>query len=693
VDARAQAEIALRNCLGPDTSFREGQWEAIVAIASRRERVLVVQKTGWGKSLVYFIGTRLLRDQSAGPTLIISPLLALMRDQERMANRLGIRAATLNSSNSDEWSDIELSLRRDELDLLLVSPERLGNDAFLRGTLPTISKGVGLLVVDEAHCISDWGHDFRPDYRRILGIIRQLPIGMPILATTATANNRVIDDVRAQLGEQVVVLRGPLTRESLRLQTVRLDSHAERLAWLAERLPHLRRAGIVYVQTVSDAQQVSDWLRHRGFEAPAYYGALGNETRRDIEMRLLDNRLDAVVATTALGMGFDKPDLGFVIHYQRPGSVVAYYQQIGRAGRAIPEAHAVLLHGRGDDEIQDYFIHSAFPAEETLREIVSRLEQVESMTAQELGTVVNAPYGRIQQALKLLELDGAVARDDRRYSRTINAWNLDRDRIEGVTALRRQELIRMHEFTATDECLMRFIAHELDDIAAMPCGVCANCVGDSLPRTPDPVLAEQARQFLRNIQYPIRPRKMLPGGVYPERKSRLLDRETRNEEGRALALWGDGIWGDQIRIGKYELEHFDDVLVEAAARLIRDRWHPDPWPAWVTAVPSLRRPRLVADYAERLAAALDLPYLESLGRRHETAEQKSMQNSAQQLMNVVDAIAVRKDRVLPGGVLLVDDIVDSGWTLTVCGARLRRAGSGPVFPFALAAMPPGKDPG
>lgn len=691
MDAWRQADVMLKDCLGPDAEFRDGQWEAIEAVAVRHERVLVVQRTGWGKSLVYFFGTRLLRERGAGPTLIVSPLLALMRDQLRMAERLGLRAAALNSANADEWQEIEARLGRDELDLLLVSPERLGNDRFMQQALPSMRKGVGLLVVDEAHCISDWGHDFRPDYRRIVGILRQLPAGMPVLATTATANDRVIDDVGKQLGPSSV-LRGPLMRDSLRLQTIRLETHAERLAWLAQHVPTLRKAGIIYVQTVNDALQVSSWLELQGLKAPAYFGAVGSEARLHIEAALLENRLDAVVATTALGMGFDKPDLGFVIHYQRPGSVIAYYQQIGRAGRAIPEAYAILLHGHGDDDIQDYFIESAFPTEEVFRGILDRLDGVESLTKSGFGSSVNASYGRIEQALKMLELDGAVSREGSRYSRTINPWRPDRERITGVTAQRRHELHRMREFTSTGDCLMHFIARELDDATAAPCGVCANCAGKLLSGEPDPGLTGQALSFLQLAEHPIRPRKLLPAGVYPDRASRMLDPSSRLEQGRALAVWGDSVWGDRIRAGKYETERFDDALVDAAARLIRERWQPEPPPTWVTAVPSLRRPALVPDFAQRLAAALALPYLEALGRRRESAEQKTMQNSAQQLLNVVDAIAVRRDRVQPGPVLLVDDIVDSGWTLASCGARLRRAGACMVYPFALAAMPPGKNP-
>lgn len=346
----------LRQMLGPDAEFRPGQWEAVDKLVAQRGRVLVVQRTGWGKSLVYFLATRLLRDQGAGPTLLISPLLALMRNQIEMAECIGIHAATMNSSNREEWHAVENALAADACDLLLISPERLTNPRF-QSLLPKIAGRVGLFVVDEAHCISDWGHDFRPDYRRIIRIVRNLPEGVPVLGTTATANDRVIADVQSQLGVGLSVLRGPLARPSLRLQNIQLADQSERLAWLAEYLPRFPGTGIIYCLTIADTERVTKWLQQKGFRVKAYHaGNDANIDRVELEQALLNNEIKALVATVALGMGFDKPDLGFVIHFQRPGSVVAYYQQVGRAGRAVGRAYGILLNGREDDEIQDYFI-------------------------------------------------------------------------------------------------------------------------------------------------------------------------------------------------------------------------------------------------------------------------------------------------------------------------------------------------
>ncbi len=681
----------LRTGLGPDAIFHDSQWAAINSAVNRRERTLVVQRTGWGKSVVYFVATRLQRDSGLGPSLIISPLLALMRDQRRMATSLGIRAETLNSTNAEDWSSIAADLANDNVDLLLISPEQLANDQFLTDILPRSPKGFGLVVVDEAHCISDWGHDFRPDYRRIVRILDTLPANIAVIATTATANDRVIADIEAQLGNNVNVLRGPLMRKSLALQTIHLPSHAERLAWLADNLSGLRKAGIIYTQTVADAQRVSAWLESCGFDAPAYYGSVASDTRVVLEERLRANDVDALVATSALGMGFDKPDLGFVIHYQRPGSLIAYYQQIGRAGRAIPEAHAILLVGDEDDAIQNFFIESAFPSEALCLEILDTLANSEGLTARQVGATVNAPYGRIEQALKILELEGAVFRDERLYSRTILPWQPDHDRIEGITDQRRRELARIVAYSHTSECQMAFIARELDDIAATDrCGVCANCLGPAFNASPNPATVKAAEAFLGAQQHRILPRKMLPSGVLTE-LARRIGEDLQTEEGRALSIWGDGGWSKSVRSGKYLDGYFSDDLVAEATRFIKTQWQPIPAPTWVTAVPSPRRPELVADFAQRLADSLGLPYLEVLGYRTPPEEQKSMQNSSKQFLNIYTTLKVNNSRVQSGPVLLVDDMVDSRWTLTICAAALRKRGSGRVFPFALASMPSGSD--
>ncbi|MEY2565999.1 MAG: ATP-dependent helicase RecQ [Actinomycetota bacterium] len=678
--ARRATELLVALTGDPGATFRSGQLEAIETLVERRGRVLVVQRTGWGKSAVYFIATRLLRDEGAGATLLISPLLALMRNQLLMAERAGVRAVTIHSQNTEDWDDIERQVKTGQVDLLLVSPERLNNTRFRADVLPGLMKAVGMLVVDEAHCISDWGHDFRPDYRRIARVLDQLPDTVPVLCTTATANDRVIDDVREQLGERLEVHRGPLDRESLRLSVVNLSQPADRLAWLAEVVPKLDGSGIVYCLTIRDAERVAGWLRTRGVDAVAYSGESENDARIAVEDDLLANRVKAVVATSALGMGFDKGDLAWVIHYQSPGSPIAYYQQIGRAGRALERSHAVLMRGGEDADIQDYFIRVAFPPRDQAEAVVALLEErrADGATLTDIEVVVNARRSRIEAMLKVLEVDGAVERADRGWKRTAEPWTYDAERVERVTAQRRIEQDAMREYGSTTDCLMAFLRHQLDDPAAQPCGRCANCAGDDFAVELDQAVVTEAVSYLRSSALVVEPRKQWPAGSV--RRGRIAA-DARNEEGRALGVLGDGGWGSVVRSVKAAGHEWPDELLDAAAKLLTT-WIPEQAPTWMTYVPSADSDR-VAHLAKRLAERVDLPLHDVVSRTRATAPQDEMDNSAQQLGNVSDAFAVTGP--LPAGpVLLVDDVADSRWTLTVVGAELRAAGCPAVHPFVLA---------
>jgi ATP-dependent DNA helicase RecQ len=681
-ETEARVHALLESALGEGARFRDGQLEAITTLVDERARVLLVERTGWGKSLVYFLATRLLRETGLGPTILISPLLSLMRDQMRMADAIGVRSKTINSENRSVWDEIDEALLNDEVDLLLVSPERLSNQRFRENTLALIQRAIGMFVVDEAHCISDWGHDFRPDYRRIRALVAQLPDSVPLLATTATSNDRVVEDIEAQLGPNLKTIRGSLARDSLRLQTIEMADQAERLAWLAEHLDELPGSGIVYCLTVADCKRVAGWLTQRGYHVEPYYGEIDGEARAELEEALRNNEVKALVATIALGMGFDKPDLGFIVHFQRPGSVVTYYQQIGRAGRAVDNADVVLLAGREDDEIENYFIHGAFPPEADMREIITRLEASDGMKLSELEDTINLSKGRLEQALRVLQLDDAVFRDQSKYLRSANPWTPDTERIVAVTEQRERELERMRDYQHGESCLMEFLRRELDDPEAAPCGRCAVCADDFISRDAEPDLVLEAVKFLRRAYRVIEPRKQWPSGGVGGRHGRI-PAELRFEEGRALSVYGDAGWGRLVSKAKYGEERFDDELVEAAAELVQEIWSPKPSPESVTAMPSSRTD-IVADFAARLAERLGIPYKAALVKVRDTPQQKTMENSHQQLRNVIGAFEVDGSELLDGPVLLVDDVVDSRWSLTECARLLREAGSGPVFPLALA---------
>jgi len=667
----------------PNAYFREGQEEAIRHIVEGRGRLLVVQKTGWGKSFVYFIATKLLREAGAGPALLISPLLALMRNQIAAAERMGVRAVTINSDNQDGWDNVETAIQRNEVDILLISPERLANERFRTEVLAGVAGRIALLVIDEAHCISDWGHDFRPHYRLLERIVHTLPANLRLLATTATANNRVMDDLRTVLGPNLDVSCGGLNRPSLALQTMRLTSQAERLAWLAAQVAALPGHGIIYTLTVRDAVQVAEWLRSRGLNVASYTGESG-EGRAELEQALLENRVKALVATTALGMGFDKPDIAFVIHYQTPGSVVAYYQQVGRAGRALDAAYGVLLSGEEETDITDYFIESAFPTRAEVHSVLEALEAAPAgLSAPELMARVNLSKGRIEKTIALLSLESPapIAKQGPKWQLTVaNLSEAFWQRAERLTNLRRDEQRQMQEYVRLESGHMEFLIRALD-------GDPGTIHPPSLPPLPtntDPALVREAVAFLRRTSLPIEPRKQWPAGGMPQyHLSGRIAADLQAQPGKALCVWGDSGWGSLVRQSKCRDGRFADELVEVCVRLVRE-WNPQPAPAWVTSIPSLRHPDLVPDLARRLAAALNLPFHAVLEKTDNRPEQKTMANSTQQARNIDGSLAISAQALSTGPVLLVDDMVDSRWTLTVAAWLLRSHGSGEVLPLALA---------
>lgn len=669
------AGLGLRRIAGAGAAFRSGQLDAIEALVRDRRRVLLVQRTGWGKSAVYLIATELLRREGYGATVIVSPLIALMRNQVEMAKRLGLEAETVNSSNREDWDTIFESMTKGTLDLVLISPERLNNPEFRTDVLPDLIDSTGLLVIDEVHCISDWGHDFRPDYRRLAQIVSLLPPGIPVLGATATANDRVIRDVREQLGEELLAIRGTLERESLALQVIHLPHQADRLAWLAGVVPTLRGSGIVYCLTVRDSRRVAQWLQGHDIRAVSYTGQDESDERLAIEGRLSSGDVKVVVATSALAMGYDNPKIQFVIHYQSPGSPVAYYQQVGRAGRAVDRSFGVLLAGEEDVEIQDYFIRTAFPSESDVVAVLDALEAGRGLSRSRLESVVNVPAGRIGALLKVLEVERAVYREGAQWFRSAERWEYPHERVRLVAAARGEEQRAMRIFVESKACLMMFLRSELDDPGAARCGRCANCVGDLFPETPEPALVGEAQRFVKRGWTPILPRRRWPAGIdAPSMKDFSL------AEGRALSVWGDTGWADAVREGKYQRGRFGDDLVAAVVEMLR-AWDPLPSPSWVAYVPG-RDGHLVEDAARRVAAELGIAGIDVVRRVRPTHRQKLMHNSFQQANNVHGAFEI--DGVVSGAGILFDDIIDSRWTVTEIGMLLRLAGADTVYPVALA---------
>ncbi|UNT01259.1 DEAD/DEAH box helicase [Streptomyces tubbatahanensis] len=723
---RRDADVVLADLVGDKEGtarLRPDQWRAIEALVAERKRALVVQRTGWGKSAVYFVATALLRKQGSGPTVIVSPLLALMRNQVEAAARAGIRARTINSSNPEEWQAIESEVGLGEVDVLLVSPERLNNPDFRDNVLPSLTASTGLLVVDEAHCISDWGHDFRPDYRRLRTMLAELPSGVPVLATTATANARVTADVAEQLGTggaggdggmsagsaPALVLRGPLDRESLSLSVLRLPDASHRLAWLGEHLPSLPGSGIIYTLTVAAAEEVTAFLRQCGHEVASYTGRTENADREAAEADLLANRVKALVATSALGMGFDKPDLGFVVHLGSPSSPIAYYQQVGRAGRGVEHAEVLLLPGQEDEAIWRYFASLAFPAEEQVRRTLDVLTASDGpMSLPALEPRVELRRSRLEMMLKVLDVDGAVRRVKGGWVATGAPWQYDTDRYQWVERQRLAEQRAMRGYAATTDCRMEFLRRELDDDKAAPCGRCDNCAGARFSATVDEASVVAAKGELRRPGVRIDPRRMWPTGmpsVGMDLKGRIPAQQ-QAAPGRALGRLSDIGWGNRLRPLLAEQAGDgpvpDDVLQGAVTVLADWAKAPGGWategpealerPAGIVAIGSRTRPQLVRSFAERIADIGRMPLLGEVACADEFGLFNGPRsNGAQRLRAVHDTLTMPPElaasmAAVDGPVLLIDDYTDTGWTITVAARMLREAGAKEVLPLVLAAQ-------
>ncbi len=685
-DVREQAETHLRALVGrDDVTLHDDQWAAIEALVVERRRSLVVQRTGWGKSAVYFVSTLLLRARGSGPTVIVSPLLALMRNQIAAAERAGIRAVTINSTNIEQWEPIQEQVRAGEVDVLLVSPERLNNPGFRDQVLPRLAATCGLLVVDEAHCISDWGHDFRPDYRRIRTLLGDLPDGIPVLATTATANQRVTDDVAEQLGADTLTLRGSLDRESLRLGVVRLRTAEQRLAWLADHLAEQPGVGIVYCLTVAATQEVAGYLRSRGHAVAAYSGQTEPTERLSLEQDLLEGRVKALVATSALGMGFDA-SLGFVVNLGAPQSPVAYYQQVGRAGRGSnlpPEgASVVLLPAIEDRDIWAYFASLAFPREQLVRDTLAALTDHGPLSTAALETHVELSRNRLETMLKVLDVDGAVRRVRGGWEATGQEWAYDEERYRRVAEAREREQQAMLAYLDTDGCRMEFLRAQLDDPAAEPCGRCDNCGGLALSADVSEAAIEEAGARLARPGVVLEPRKMWPTALATlgiDLKGKIADGA---EEGRAVARLTDLGHGQSLRA----LLAGDDgpppvPLVRAVIELLGD-WRP-PVEA-VVAVESATRPTLTRELAEGIARHLGVPVTARWAIVDPDVDPgRGAANSAQRVAAVGRRHALQGE-VPAGPVLLVDDQVVTGWSVTLAARAVRAAGATEVRPLVLA---------
>ena len=673
-----KATAIIKSLYGSNASFRDGQYEAIEATMTQK-RTLVVQRTGWGKSLVYFVCTKLMREQGKGVTMVVSPLLVLMQNQIEAAEKMGLKCDVLNSTVKDRREYILASLEDNELDLILITPETLfAEDVQTR--LRNIS--IGLFVIDEAHCISDWGHDFRLDYGNLRKIVQQLPANVPILATTATANDRVIADLQKQLGDKVYVSRGPLTRDSLYIQVLNKPDKIERYAWILENVPKLEGSGIIYCLTQRDCDYLAEFLKKNKVSAAAYYsrdGEEGENLNHEIEEKFRTNKLKVIVATIKLGMGYDKGDIAFVIHYQMPSNIVSYYQQIGRAGRNIDKAYIFLMYGKEDEEILNYFINTAFPTEQETKKIVDYIGDRDGVRIGQIVSAMNIRKSRIDKALAFLINDGFIRKDKGTYYITPKKFVYDREHYDAVTAIRKNEMEQMKRLAQTKECYSKYIVSCLDDKTAKECGHCSNCLGkEILPSAVSEKYIHIAEEYVNKLIIPIEPRKKwASSGV-----TRATKIEHINQTGFCISKYGDAGYGELVKQGKYAIEkRFRDELVGKSVEILKPFVQENKI-RHICCVPSLRSD-LVKEFTLRLASSLKLEFVDAL-EKTEARQQKEMENSAHQCANAYTSFWVKDGVRIPKNILLIDDVVDSKWTFTVCGYRLMEAGAEKVYPFALA---------
>lgn len=670
----------LRECYGEQANYYEGQEEAITGVLLGKH-ALVIQQTGWGKSLVYFMATRLIRKYTKRFTLIISPLLALMSNQIDSATRLGLNVKTINSTNEEDWRDIFAGIGEGIVDALIISPERLANEDFRKMLGKGLTDRIGLFVVDEAHCISDWGHDFRPDYRRIVDLIKSLPQDISILATTATATDRVVEDIKQQLGESVVVSRGPLIRKSIALQTIYIRSREMKLAWLAEHINELPGTGIIYCLTIDDCNNLNSWLNQNGIASVAYTSRTDSSDKLRAVEQFHKNEVKVMVATTAFGMGYDKPDIGFVIHFQKPKDVVSYYQQIGRAGRQIDEAYAILLYSELDDYINKYFIENAFPTEAEMAAVFDALCQEPGLKVKDIQKIANMPRGKIDGVLTYLSVEGGVYSQDGRYYIKDEAWTPDLEKSAAITKLRYEELAVMNEFARTKDCYMQFLAKQLDDNTACACGKCANCLGRDIIGTD--IAQEQlssASDYIDNQYSVLESRKQWPANGLVGDGKLSIKQQFRLQDGLIMCAYSDTKLGQRLQQEITEDKTLSDESMELIYKCLGDYIAANNI-VNVTYVPSNSRPEMLPRVAEKIAERFGLVCYAGLQKTSNTDSDEELNNSYMQWQRAWNSYAAVD--TMEGNTLLIDDMVDSKWTMTCCGYKLLEMGNGNVWPFAV----------
>ena len=662
---RTAAERQLKAVFGFDTFYDE-QWATIERLL-KGERILLIEKTGFGKSLCYQFPAIIF----GAVTVIFSPLLALMRDQVNKLNSFGIAAQCINSEQSAEQNtDILQQAIDGKLKILYIAPERQENDIWLEKVREI---KLSMVVVDEAHCISVWGHDFRPAFRRIISLVKLLPRDLPVLATTATATQRVEHDIMGQMGAGLHIIRGNLLRGNFLLYVIKVNSDEEKMAWLAEYSDKLEGTGILYTGTRSDAETWSRWLEFMGISSVSYHAGLDPASRIEVEQGLMSNRWKIIVSTNALGMGIDKPDIRFVIHTQIPQSPLHYYQEIGRAGRDSKPAKIILLYGPDDTALPLSFIESAKPAISKYERVTESIKN-ELLSEKEIVKKVDIKLNQFR-VIKADLLEQLIIREVKngrikKYEYIFGAPSLNTQRFEELRTAKKADLKHMINYVDTPTSRMKYLCDFLGDVTDRDFTNCDNTGLEKLTILLTSEWKHKINEFRENY---------FPELLVESRLSKNL------VNGVAASYYGVSTVGQAIHRCKYDGGgDFPEYLLQLTIMAFRKRFGGEHFDLLVY-VPPTKSGSLVRNFAMKLSAALKIPVSHGLIKTRQTAEQKMFENSYSKKDNVSAAFSYENPAEVPGKhILLFDDIFDSGATLKEIGKLFSKLDAAIIAPLVIA---------
>lgn len=662
---RKEAEIKLKKIFGFD-SFYDTQWLVIEKLLSGK-RILFIEKTGYGKSLCFQFPALLFN----GTTIIFTPLIALMRDQVKKLRNLGISATCINSNQSNEENNFIIhEAKENKIKILYIAPERMENAEWLQTAR---EMKISMVVVDEAHCISVWGHEFRPSFRRIISVVNLLPMNFPVLATTATATKKVEEDIKTQIGKNITSIRGNLLRPSLNLRVVKVKSEDEKLIWIGENINKIKGTGIIYTGTHVNTEIYSKWLEYLNINATAYHAGLDPQSRKAIEKGLLENSYKCVVSTNALGMGIDKPDLRFIIHTQTPQSPIHYYQEIGRAGRDGKPALTILFFNHDEDlSLPLAFIENSKPSINKYNRVMRAIRgerlginQLINLTDIKKNQVDIIISDLIEQKIINEVLDEKTKKFEYRYK----APELDESAFAKLKESKLKDLDQMIAYIETSGCRMKFLCNYLDDKLENNCGKCDNDSGRHVIVT----VAKEWGLKLKDFQ----------NNYFPELEVESFNTNLTN--GVAASYYGFSNVGNTLHRCKYQHGgDYPDFLLKQTLSAFKKHLSNYKFDLMLY-VPPTESKNLVKKFANKLSGELKIPISHNLCKNRKIKAQKIFQSTTSKSSNVKNCFEYNPESEIKGKtILLVDDIFDSGATIKEIGRYLTGLGAKNIAPLVIA---------